>query len=309
MEIISDLFLRVSIVGISEFAKNISETVKNFFECVEIAKRMKNESASSSIKVEDNGHAFKSSSRSFTIPVCRRRGDRNYFPDVNKPHLIVSSKTQDILRRISRGPYFSERCAIETVNVEDSETETMLSNFASDSIVLVDLRREKKTITVQFYILNIVPSCDDICYVIQFSMHNCELDDSSAAYLEPIFNAVIDQTLKVFYKFRKPLRGDNYDRLELELRVLHRLGYDLEFEETKKGYVCSFTIPSLSSEAMEMIGASSAQVDMILPFTYPKSPPSVKILSPNGKTKEVDLEESWNANYTLGHIIRALQEE
>lgn len=308
MGIISDFFLRVSIVGISEFVKNISETVKNFFECVEIAKRMKNESVGSSIKVEDNGHAFKSSSRSFTIPVCRRRGDRNFFPDVNKPHLIVSSKTQDILG-ISRGPYFSEYCAIETVNVEDSETETMLSNFASDSIVLVDLRQEKKTITVQFYILNIVPSCDDICYVIQFSMHNCELDDSSAAYLKLIFNVVIDQTLEVFYKFRKPLRGDNYDRLELELRVLHRLGYDPEFEETKKGYVCSFTIPSLGSAAMEMIGASSAQVDMILPFSYPQSLPSVKILSPNGKTKEVDPEGPWNANYTLGHIIRALQEE
>lgn len=308
MGIISDFFLRVSIVGISEFVKNISETVKIFFECVEIAKRMKNESARSSIKVEDNGHAFMSSSRSFTIPVCRRRGDRNYFPNVNKPHLIVSAKTQDILG-ISRGPHFSEYCAIETVNVENSETETMLSNFASDSIVLVDLRQEKKTITVQFYILNIVPSCDDICYVIQFSMHNCELDDSSAAYLKLIFDVVIEQTLEVFYKFREPLRGDNYDRLELELRVLNRLGYDPEFEETKKGYACSFVIPSLNSEAMEMMGSSSALVDTILPFSFPQSLPIVKLLSPNGKTKEIDLKDAWNANYTLGHIIRALQEE
>ena len=308
MGIIAGFFSGVNIIGLSEFVKNISETVKHFFECVEIAKRMKNENTSSSINVEGNGEPFRSSSRSFTIPVCRRRGDRNYFPDVNKPHMIVSAKTQDILG-ISRRSLISEYCVIETVNVENSEIETMLSSFASDSIILVDLRQEKKTITVQFYILNIVPSCDNLCYVIQFSMHNCELDATSTAYLKLIFYEVIDQTLEVFYKFRKPLRGDNYDRLELELRVLHRLGYDPEFNETKIGYACSFMIPSLSSEAMEMIGASSALFYAILPFSFPQSPPIVKISPPNGKMKDVVPDLVWNANYTLGHIIRALQEE
>lgn len=306
---IFDFILGAGIVGISEFAKNISETVKHFFECVEIAKRMKKSSiSSSSLKVEDNGHSFKSSYRCFYIPVTRNRGDNGLFSKDNKPHLLVSPKTQEILglNFLSR---FSDYFPMEAIQFENNKITPLLSRFASDSIVLVDITPEKNSILIQFYVINIIPSCDNLCYSIQFSLHNCVLDAYTIAQLKVIFSEVLEQAGGAFYKYRQDLTGDHYDRLELELRVLHRLGYDPEFTETSIGYACSIELRSLCLDARKMVGSTSATLYVILPFSFPQQAPVLRISPPNGPTKKVIPDAVWNANYTVGHIVRALQEE
>ena len=294
-------------ISISELGKNISEIVKNFFECVEIGKRIKREEtlARPAIYIEENKNKL-SVSVSYLVFDITRSVERESLLLHHNPTLIVSKDIINdnncamALRSAPKSPF-----NILDENADDISN--LLSKYASDSVVIVNTEHCNTESFLYFYMLNIVPSNDDRCYVLKIKIEHHSVWADVYRQFATVISQVITQTSSVFYRYREPVSNFS-DRLELEIRTLGRMGFNnIEINQISDGYGIVLPLANVRKDIVSDIGTMPSSVMIKIPYSYPSTKPLVVLNSINGHTN-VDLDVVWNANYTIGHILKALKE-
>ncbi len=295
----------ITVVELSEFAKNCSEIIKHFFECIEIADRIKRERKK--MRINDKENCLEVTCCCQYKKVIRPRGKERIFAKEPKPVLLISPGTESVLR-LNHLLSLTESFKVQQLKDDYGDIDNVLESYSSDSMVAMQLMCDSRRTKLVFHTLNLVPSSDDHCYSIQFSFNNSIDKVEVVEIIRRISTEVLTQAASVYQRYRHPL-ALSYDRLTLELRVLHRLGFDPEFSETDDGFYCDLILSTLSNEAKELVGRNSAMINIALPQNYPKEAPIIRMVGANNVAHIIEAKQIWNDNLTLGHIVRALQEE
>jgi len=297
-------------IAISELGKNISEIVKNFFECVEIEKRIKREEtlARTTTYIEENKNKL-SVKVSYTVLEIKRTVEQKARLSGSRPTLLAS---KDLIKDNS---CHWALWAIQSLSVKafDEKTENvvdLLSKYISDSVVIITTEHSRMESSIYFYILNIVPSNDEKCYVLKIRMeHNTTIEDIYHQF-SVVISPVINQTANIFYKYRESISVTK-DRLELEIRILDKMGFsNLDITQLSDGYGIDLPLANVivRKDIISALGDTPISVMIKFPSSFPKNKPLIVLRSKNNHTN-VDLDVDWNSNYTIGHIVRALQEK
>ena len=306
------LQLAVSFVAISEFGKNISKIVKNFFECVEISKRIKSEVILQSTTYgEDNMPKFNVSTSWFILELQQQIKNNSMTPNC-KPIVLLSnslSSDNNCLYAVNS----IQNILIDTFNDKKESINDLLSKYISDNVVIIDTDIKKRKSSILFYMLNIIPSNDNKCYVLKFEIDYNERKHSAYSQFALIMSHVIMEMVIIFKKYRNPIHR-YIDRLELEARILNNMGYhEVEIMKVSDGYGIELSLVRadgsiLSFNEINQHNLAPLKAIIELPHNYPKEKPLVLLKFDDSYT-EVKLEIDWHANYTIGHIIKAIEVE
>ena len=288
-------------VPVSELVKNISETVKNFFECVEIGKRIKAEQKIRSTTAYVDERAATRFAVTVTCYTIELQGSGNRKPLLpnNSPAIYLS---QDI--------YSNNGCAwaagnvanisVEAYNERYTPTKEMLLKHAADSVIIVEADYSRTVTNLLFYMMNIVPCNDDKCYVLKFRIEH-EANADMFSRFAPILSSVLSEASRVFQKYRETVFR-NQNRLELDARILSNMGYsNVEIRQVSDGFGLELPLSSRSY-------GITPRLVIKLPYDYPRVKPLV-LLKDNDTYTPIDLNVDWNPNYTIGHIVRAISEK
>lgn len=172
-----------------------------------------------------------------------------------------------------------------------NQRSSVISKHSKDSIIVIRTKYEKKVLNLQLELLNIVPGNDDICYVL-----SCSAECSSKCkdkILNEFINEAIKQIIQIYEKYQQTV-DKNRERLELEARILVKMGYkDIIYKQVKMGYGLEIQL----GDKKLMIG---------IPQEYPKIAPTVILLYENSYRK-VDFGSEWEPFFTIAHIVKAIE--
>lgn len=172
---------------------------------------------------------------------------------------------------------------------------SVISDHPDDSLIVVRNDNRNNQFNLQIEMINLVPGNDNLCYrVICKGEGNLKKDDYKTV-VQNLLNEVITEIIKTYKKYQQTV-SESFDRLELEAKILLKMGYpNLIFKPVRMGY----GLEILQGKRKLLIG---------IPREYPKKPPTVALLQ-DDYYREVEFQDNWESLLTLGHIVRALEEK
>lgn len=187
------------------------------------------------------------------------------------------------------------------LNVKHFKDEKELKQLSSvilehpkDSIIVIRNNYRKKGLTLQFEMLNIVPGNDNLCYTMTCKS-KCNLRNGDYKRIaNELLESVIIEIMQTYQKYQQTV-VKSMNRLELEARILTRMGYtDFIFKQIDMGYGLEIKL-------------ENRKLILGIPYDYPQKPPTVVLLC-NGSYKEVKFGNNWETLFTIGHIVTAIEE-
>lgn len=169
---------------------------------------------------------------------------------------------------------------------------TIMKQHQKDSIIVIRSCRNKKILTLQVDMLNIVPGNDGLCYRINCSAKCNVFGENDKKNVKRYLDEIVDKIMNMHQKYQQTV-DKSLDRLELEARILENAGCkNISFRQIDMGFGLDIEL-------------GNQKLIFGIPYKYPQKEPTVVVL--NGDSyKQIEFGTEWDSFFTIEHIVKAL---
>lgn len=290
------------VLDIVEIGKNVTELVKNIIECMEQIRKMKPVQNPRTIIQEQTDADHKVRICSSIVKVdCQKVGiqmSRQWKTEPNQLTILLS----DNLWREKVFDNFPLDCTdVKILKFGKAKErawilQELMCGQNMDSVTIISYEEQGHNCCLNFDILNLIPGNDDRCFRMEFAADRDRGFEVQSVLFVNMVREITMELIGAYKRYRKPVYMD-MNRITLEAKILDTMGYrPVEFEKMESGYGLRISL-----------GTDNESVLIILRNDYPKSKPEVVIKNFDVYV-QVIIDTEWNNNYTVGHIVKALEE-